>query len=293
MAARSRRPKLVAIVGPTASGKSDLAMMIAQKYGGEIIAADSRTVYKGMNIGTAKASVEEQATVPHWGLDQVEPGERFTAHQFKKFAVSKIAEIQGRGKLPILVGGTGLYVDSVVFDFDFREDVNPKLRISLEKLDIKQLQTKIQALGYPMPTNLKNKRHLIRTVETAGRIGSKNPHPRSDMLLVGIMPPPKILKQRINARAEHIISDALVVETRQLLKNYSAETFSRTAGIAYKICQRLLRGDITKDEATELFKTNDWQYARRQKTWFKRNPYIVWFDDIKSAFGYVAKALNK
>src|ERR1700681_366809 len=119
MAPTSKKPELLVIVGPTASGKSDLALRIAKKFNGEIIAADSRTIYKRMDIGTAKPSHKDQKLVVHWGLDLIEPGESFSAAQFKDYAEAKIAEIRSRGKLPILVGGTGLYIDSILFNFSF------------------------------------------------------------------------------------------------------------------------------------------------------------------------------
>ena len=127
---------LVVIVGPTASGKSALAISLAEKFGGEIICADSRTVYKGMDIGTAKPTVDEQARVPHWGLDLVEPGERFSAAKFKRYAIAKIDEIHSRGNIPFLVGGTGLYIDGILFDYEFGSDFNAELRKKLESLSL-------------------------------------------------------------------------------------------------------------------------------------------------------------
>jgi tRNA dimethylallyltransferase len=126
---------LVVIVGPTASGKSATAMRIAKEYGGEIICADSRTIYKGMDIGTAKPTAEDRRQVPHWGLDLVEPGQQFTAADFKEYANQKIYEIRQRGNLPILVGGTGLYVDGVIFNYRFGK-TNPELRKKLEQLSL-------------------------------------------------------------------------------------------------------------------------------------------------------------
>ncbi len=166
MAATPSRPKLLVIVGPTASGKSELALNIAKKYNGEIIAADSRTVYRDMNIGTAKPSLDDQKALLHWGLDLVNPGQRFTAADFKQYAEAKIVDIQKRGKLPLLVGGTGLYIDSVLFDFGFLADFDPKLRKELEQLSVQDLQKIIKQRGYTMPTNYQNKRYLIRVIET-------------------------------------------------------------------------------------------------------------------------------
>jgi tRNA dimethylallyltransferase len=165
--------ELVAIVGPTASGKSGLAMETARRFYGEIIAADSRTIYKGMDIGTAKPSKADQAEIPHWGLDLVEPGQGFSAQKFKVYANQKITDINLRGKLAILVGGTGLYMDSVLYDFQFGPAADAEQRSALERLNVEQLQIIIEQKGLARPENIKNKRHLIRTIERRGQAGTK------------------------------------------------------------------------------------------------------------------------
>jgi tRNA dimethylallyltransferase len=131
---------LIVIVGPTASGKTSLAVQLAKKYDGEIICADSRTIYKGMDIGTAKPTLAERAVVLHWGLDLVEPGELFSAADFKRYADQKIEEIRNRGHVPFLVGGSGLYVDAVVFDYAFGVKADPSKRQMLEDWTVEELQ---------------------------------------------------------------------------------------------------------------------------------------------------------
>ena len=135
-----RELPLIVIAGPTASGKTALAVRLAERFGGEIICADSRTIYRGMDIGTAKPTRDERASVPHWGLDLVEPGERFTVATFKAYAEQKIAEIRERGNIPFLVGGTGLYIDAIVFDFAFAGEANEVLREQLEQMNVQELQ---------------------------------------------------------------------------------------------------------------------------------------------------------
>lgn len=292
MATTPQKPKLIAIVGPTASGKSALAMKIAQEFNGEIITADSRTVYKGMDIGTAKPSKEDQTKVKHWGLDLAEPGQRFTAYQFKKYAEGAVADIQKRGKLPILVGGTGLYVDGVLFDFGFRSDADLRERQELEELTVEKLQEIIKQKGYSMPENKQNKRYLIRTVETGGQASTKKLGLDLGVVLVGLMPPSEGLKQRISKRAEKIFAKGALVETKDLADKHGEEAIARTGGIVYKICLELLYGSINYPEAIERFKKEDWQYARRQKTWFKRNKFIHWFEDPKQAYDFLANTLN-
>lgn len=292
MATRSQGSKLVVIVGPTASGKSDLAMLVAKTYGGEIITADSRTVYRGMDVGTAKPSKTDQKEVPHWGLDLVSPGQRFTAHQFQKYAKSKIKDIQKRDKLPILVGGTGLYIDAVLFGFSFLPDADLDNRAKLEVLSVSQLQQIIKNKGYKIPLNSQNKRHLIRAIETEGKIGTKNLRPMTGTIVIGIMPSDDALKDRINRRAEQLFTRGVIKETKELVHAYGQKVVERSGGIIYKICLRLINGEINLEEAKELDKIADWQYARRQRTWFKRNPYIKWFKNQQSAFEYIANKLT-
>jgi len=260
MVSTTQRPKLLAIVGPTASGKSGLAMRLAKEFNGEIICANSRTDYKGMDIGTAKPSGAEQAEIPHWGLDLVDPGQAFSAAKFKKYAQAAVADIQNRGKFPILVGGTGLYVDSVLYDYQFsltageRDPINP--------------------------------RHLKKSDEAPRRGGLLK-----NVLLIGLMPLDEVLKERIANRAEDIFEQGIIGETKDLLDKYGAKAVAGTAGIVYKIVMRVLGGEINNEEAKELFKTADWQYARRQKTWFKRNPHIKWFTSPEEAYKAARKQL--
>ncbi|HEY5695257.1 MAG TPA: isopentenyl transferase family protein, partial [Candidatus Saccharimonadales bacterium] len=149
---------LIVLVGPTASGKTSVAIELAQQVDGEIICADSRTVYKSMDIGTAKPTAIEQALAPHWGIDLVEPGEYFTAADFKQYANAKIAEIRGRGHTPFLVGGTGLYIDAVVFDYQFGPPVNTTERARLEAMSVKELQGYCEENNVELPENKQNRR---------------------------------------------------------------------------------------------------------------------------------------
>ena len=291
MAAAAPRPELIAIVGPTASGKSALALEIARKFDGEIIAADSRTVYKGMDVGTAKPTSNDRQKVPHWGLDLVEPGKRYSAFEFQRYAKAKIKDIQKRGKLPVLVGGTGLYIDAVLFDFGFRRPPDPKRRAELEKLDIEELHGIIHEQGLPMAKNVQNPRHLIRTIETSGQVHRRNAKLDPGVSLIGLLPPDDIIKANIAARAESMFSKAIIEETRRLIQEYGEKSLAGTAGIVYRIVIRFLKHEVTEEQAIELFKTADWQYARRQKTWFKRNPHIRWFESPERAYAFLTEAL--
>jgi len=156
------------IVGPTASGKSDLGIQIAKELNGEIICADSRTIYKNLDIATAKPSLNERKEVKHWCLDVVEPNERYSAAQFKRDAQMAIKDILSRSKLPIIVGGSGLYIDGLLYDYEFGPLENEQLRSELELMTIEQLQEIITARNIEMPENNKNKRYLIRAIEQGG-----------------------------------------------------------------------------------------------------------------------------
>lgn len=291
MEAGRPKPKLLVIVGPTASGKSELALQIAKKFKGEIIAADSRTVYKGLDIGTAKPSKQDQQIVPHWGLDLVEPGENFTAADFKRYAKAKIAGIKARGHLPIVVGGTGLYIDSLVFDFKLGPKADNDSRAELEKLSIENLHKMIEQKNLEMPENKFNKRHLIRTIERGDRQLKRRLRPPADTLIIGIWPSDEILRRRIHSRAEEMFQEGVIGEAQDLFKNYPSVA-PGNIGIVYKTCSEILDGSINLEDGVEAFKCQDWQYARRQRTWFKRNPFIKWFKDARLAEAYLDQVLN-
>jgi tRNA dimethylallyltransferase len=283
--------QLLAIVGPTASGKSDLALKIAQEFRSEIIAADSRTIYKHMDIGTAKPTKKEQELMPHWGLDLVEPGEIFSAYQFKKYAEAKIKEIQKRGNLPILVGGTGLYIDAVLFDFNFVKNEASEERPKLEKLSIEQLQNLIKKSGYGMPENYQNRRHLIRTVERKGKIGTKR-RIKNNTLIIGLLPASEVLKMRIYNRAKDYFDNGILKETEYLMKKYSQEELKKTHGIAYAASIKRIAGEINEQEAVEMIQREEWQYARRQRTWLRRNKFIRWYESPNQAHEEIESILN-
>jgi tRNA dimethylallyltransferase len=262
---------LIVIVGPTASGKSALAMKLAEQFGGEIICADSRTVYKGMDIGTAKPSAEDQARVPHHGLDLVEPGERFSAVDFKNYATETIADIR-----PFLVGGTGLYVDAVIFDYQFGQ-ADPELREKLEALSLKELHQYCKDNNVKLPENEKNRRYVIREIERKNDSGARLQEPQQNTIIVGITTNEDILRKRIQERSEHLFESGVVEEARALGDKYGWENEAMTGNI-YRIIRDLLDEEITQDEAERLNEIADWQLTRRQLSWLRRNPFIKWLE---------------
>jgi len=281
---------LIVIVGPTASGKTSLAIQLAKKYRGEIICADSRTVYCGMNIGTAKPSLEEQQEVSHWGLDLVDPVDSFSASQFKSYARQKIKEIRSRGNIPFLVGGTGLYIDSVIFDFQFGAKYSKEKRANLQEMTISELQQYCVNHDAALPENSKNKRYLIRAIERAGKKPSGLEVPLSNTIVVGITTGKQLLRQRITDRAKKMFKDGVVEETIGLANNAGWYNEAMTGNV-YPIIKKLIEKEIDEDQAIREFIVSDVNLVKRQLTWFRRNPFIEW-GDIHSCEQYLSRVLD-
>ena len=281
---------LIVIIGPTASGKTSLAIRLAKKYRGEIICADSRTVYRGMNIGTAKPSLEEQQGVSHWGLDLVDPGDSFSVSQFKDYARQKIKEIRSRGNIPFLVGGTGLYIDSVIFDFQFGAKYSKEKRANLQEMTISELQQYCVNHDVSLPENSKNKRYLIRAIERAGKKSSGLEVPLSNTIVVGITTGKQLLRQRITDRAKKMFKDGVVEETIGLANNTGWCNEAMTGNV-YPIIKKLIEKEIDEDQAIREFIVSDVNLVKRQLTWFRRNPFIEW-GDVHSCEQYLSRVLD-
>ncbi len=282
---------LVVIVGPTASGKTSLAVDLAKRFSGEIICADSRTVYKGMDIGTAKPTSDEQAGVPHWGLDLVTPDQRFTAADFKAYATKKIADIRARGHVPFLVGGTGLYIDAVVFDYRFGDSANPDLRAEFSTRTIEELHAYCESHNIPLPENKHNKRYIIRAIEQKSVNTKRQLKPDDSTIIVGIATDKEELHRRIAARVEQLFDDGVVQEATLLGKKYGWDGEAMTGNI-YRFAKSYLDKDITLDEYKEKVRTLDWRLAKRQLTWLRRNKYIKWLS-LSETDKYLSHLLAK
>jgi tRNA dimethylallyltransferase len=274
---------LLVIVGPTASGKSALAMNVARAVDAEIICADSRTVYKGMDIGTAKPSLADQEEIRHHLLDIVDPREPFSVALFKQLAQQAVNDISSRGKMPILVGGTGLYIDAVIFDYKFGKKPNSKERLKLLENDVDQLQQICVTSRVNLPENALNKRHLVRTIELGGQI--KDPKKiRDNTLVVGITTSKDILRQQSRDRVIEMVNRGLLDEIETILEKYGSSD-DVVKGNVYSAYGKYLKNEISFNEATEEAIRNDMRLVKKQMTWFKRNPNIVWgsIEELKLA----------
>lgn len=269
-------PELIIIVGETASGKSALAMELAKQFNGEIICADSWTVRRGVDIGTAKPSAQEQTEVRHHLLDVVGPDEDFTAAVFKDLANQAIADISSRGKLPIMVGGTGLYVDGVIYDYGFLPAGDRDDREELNQLSTDELIQRIKTQGFDLSdVDVRNKRRLIRLIETKGERPAKQAF-RSHTLVIGIKSDRAVLEQRIQRRVDAMLAAGLEAEVRQLVEQYGWDC-EALKGVGYAQWQGYFAGTETIQETRQKIIKATLDLAKRQRTWFKRNKSIQWF----------------
>ena len=268
---------LIVIVGPTASGKTSLAINLAEIYGGEIICADSRTVYKDMDIGTAKPSYEDCQRVPHWGIDLIYPYEYFSAAEFKQYALKKIEDIRSRNKIPFLVGGTGLYIDAIVFDYKFGNKSDVKKRTLLEKLTIEELWEYCSKNNIELPDNYNNKRYVIRCIEQGGINNNRKVEINNNSIVVGISTDRDNLRKRIKDRIEQFFDNNVVEEARILGKIYGWDNRAMSGNI-YPILHKYIDNEISIEEAKLEIFYRDWHLAKRQMTWFRRNKNIEWLE---------------
>lgn len=293
--------KLVVILGPTASGKTDLSIKLAKKFNGEIVSADSRQIYRGMDIGTAKPKIKKigkkiiSEGVTHWLLDIKNPNQIYAVAEYKHDAIKAIKQIIKNNKLPILVGGTGLYIKAVAENLDIPEvKANPVLRQKIEKdiekygLDYvfkKLIELDPEAAYIVDP---KNPRRVIRALEIT--LLTKKPfsaqrkagNPLFDVLELGISVPKEKLKDRINRRIDLMMEDGLIQEVKNLIKKYGYDQQAFDA-IGYREIIQLLNNKTTLKRAIELMKINTWHYAKRQMTWFKKDQKIHWIKNYREA----------
>ena len=288
---KTDHPTTIFIVGPTGSGKSNHGMQVAQAYNGEIICADSQTLRKALNLGTAKPSDEDQAKIPHHMIDIIEPYEDFSVAEFTKRANKIIEDIVSRGKLPIIVGGTGLYIDALLYGFSFRASTGDYERQKLDDMNVVQLQEIITANNWQLPGNSQNKRHLIRTIESGGQTSERG-EIRPGVIVIGIDPGKEIGEERIAIRIEKMIQAGFVDEVKSIFETYG-EPPKKIDAIAYNIAlqHRNDWGVFDTDAIKNDVLIAERQYAKRQRSWFKRNNDIVWFNSGEQAFEHIKKMI--
>lgn len=286
------KPPLLVIVGETASGKSALAMAMARQFNGEIVSADAWTVYKGFDVGTAKPSQAEQAEIPHYLIDIADPKDGFSAAIFKKLTAVSILNIYKRGKLPILVGGTGLYIDSVIYDYGFLPAGSAEERDRLDKLSIQELLDIINEKSIDTEgIDLRNKRRLVRLIQANGQRPTKSAI-RANTLVVGLSIDKDHLQDRITARVDQMLAGGLEDEVKKLSSQYGWETEPMKC-IGYREWQLYFEGQQSLDEVRQRIINSSMQLAKKQRTWFKRNKSIHWISDAQEASTLVNKFLNK
>lgn len=297
-----RKQKIIIVVGPTSSGKSNLAVLIAKKFNGEIISADSRQVYKGMNLGTGKVTKKEMDGIPHHLLDIANPKHKYSVTQFKKHAQRAIIEIQTRGKIPILCGGTGFYIQVIIYNY-ILPIVKPNkiLRKKLAKLSTTQLAILLKKLDSrrAKEIDLHNPHRLIRAIEIATELGKipilkKSTNSPYNALQIGIITDDTMLKKCIKTRLLTRIRRGMVAEAIHLHSQGVSWKRMKELGLEYKYLALFLQNKLLKTEMIEQLNTAIWRYAKRQKTWFKRDKNIKWFsvNEIKKIESVVEKFLN-
>lgn len=279
-----KKNKVVAVVGATASGKTAYAVEFAKKYNGEIISADSRLVYRGMNIGTAKPTVEEMQGIPHYMIDIAEPEFNYSAGLYAKQAKTHIYEILSKGKIPVVAGGTGLYFRILLENYDL-PDTEPdyNLRKELSELSYEELFLMLSELDADAANSVEknDRKKLIRYIEIVKQSGCPLSKARGlkecefDVEWTGLNFPSEELYDRINKRVDLMLERGLVEETKYLLKKHGRIP-NITDTIGYKEITAYLDGVLTLEEAKDKLKQNTRNYAKRQLTWFRKNENIKW-----------------
>jgi tRNA dimethylallyltransferase len=289
--------KLIVIVGPTAVGKTALAIELGQLINGEIISADSVQIYKYLDIGSAKPTISEQKKITHHLIDIIEPDVPFSVADYQKLAKVKIKEINAKNKIPILVGGTGLYVQSVIDDYDFsKEEGNYEFREQLKRISLEKgndfLYEKLKKVD-PVSASKIHKndvKRIIRALEVYYKTGKRISEVKDkrytsspyDLIFFGLRLPRDELYRKIDLRVDQMIEEGLLEETKKLLNLGYSDKLNSMQSLGYKEMIQYLKGELDWDEAISLLKRNTRRFAKRQLTWFKRDKRIIWIDKSKN-----------
>ena len=285
------KPKVIVICGPTASGKTTLSIQLAQKINGEIISSDSMQIYKDMNIGTAKPDQQEMQGIKHYLLDFVEPNQRYSVADYKKDAENAIEDILQKGKVPIIVGGTGIYVDSLIYgieypNIEFDENYRKELERRVEKEGLEKLYEKAKKIDPQAMKKISrnDQKRILRVLEiynatgktkTEQEIESRKNEVKYDYRVFAINMDREKLYDRINKRVDIMIQKGLIEEVENLLKKYN-EFPTAMQGLGYKEVVEYIQGKVLKEDMIENIKRESRRYAKRQITWFKKNKQTIW-----------------
>ena len=291
------KPKVVAVVGTNASGKSALGVRLARAFDGEIISADSRQVFRGLDLGSGKITAGEMQGVPHHLIDVRQPGEFFSMADFQKMSYEKIDEIRARGHLPMIVGGTGLYVDSVL-DGYLLSDKEPDLayRAELEKLTTPMLYAKLILLVPDVQVERNNRNRVMRMLERIhdGDDAVPAKQARYDSLRLGVSWPRDVLGKRIDERIDMRLEQGMIEEVQRLMDEGASTEFLLGLGLEYRFITQYLIGEIPdKDDMLTQLAHAIKKFAKRQMTWFRRNPDIVWLDMQGDAYAQACEEIGK
>ena len=290
-----QKQKVIVICGPTASGKTGLSIELAKKINGEIISCDSMQIYKDMTIGTAKPTIDEMQGIKHYLIDCVSPDTRYSVADYKKDATKAINEVLNKGKIPIVVGGTGLYVESLVYGIEYNEiKVDLKYREDLEKIikneGLNNLYERAKQIDPEAikKISVNDKKRICRILEIYHSIGktkteleieSRKKGPDFNYLLFGITMDREKLYDRINKRVDIMIENGLIQEVQDLLKKYN-DFPTAMQGLGYKEVVEYLKGKCSKEEMIDKIKMETRRYAKRQLTWFRKYDNIIWLDGL-------------
>lgn len=305
------KPKVIVIAGPTASGKTALSIEVAKKINGEIISSDSMQIYKEMDIGTAKVTKEEMQGIKHYLVDFVLPDQRYTVSNFKHDAEIAIEKILSKGKIPIIVGGTGLYINSLIYgieypEMNFDEEYREKLmKIAETKEGLETLYEQARQIDSEAMKNIseKDKKRIIRVLEiykatgknkTENEILSRKNGVKYDYKVFALNMDREILYRRINYRVDKMLEQGLINEVKSLISKYDKCTTSMQA-IGYKEVQEFLNNEINYEEMVEKIKQGSRNYAKRQLTWFRKNKEIIWLnalDDLQNNVNIILEGVN-
>ena len=273
--------KLIAVMGTNASGKSGLGIELAARYGGEVVSADSRQVFRGLDLGSGKITPEEAKGVPHHLIDVCEPGEFFSMADFQRLAYAAIDDILSRGKLPFLVGGTGLYVDAVIDGYELSEiEPDLELRAHLETFETPALYDMLKEKLPDTDIDPKNRNRVMRALE---RLAADDYHPgrrspRYEVLKLGVTWPREILKQRIDERLERRLDQGMIDEVKGLMDAGVSTEFLTKLGLEYRYITEYLLGQWTYDQMLDELGRAIKRFAKRQMTWFRKEENLHWLD---------------